>query len=87
MNKHGLYYRFDDWEDAVDCNDCEHYLTNKCDGVSEGATKPCNSFSATRKVLFPERLEALEQAVRSLRVTVALIGIGSCILAIAVMLK
>lgn len=74
--QHGLYYRFDDWDDinTVDCNNCKHYLSDECDGVSVGSEKPCKAFLATRKVLFPEKIKALEKAVRWLSVSVLILG-------------
>lgn len=76
MDKENSSYRFDDWEDInmVDCNNCKHYLSDECDGVSVGAEKPCKAFSATRKVLFPEKIKALEKAVRWLSVSVLILA-------------
>ena len=59
--------RFEDWRD-VDCNECSHYWQDQCDGASKGSSIACNSFSATRKVVIPERLKALEKQVESMRV-------------------
>lgn len=50
--------RFEDWQD-VNCNECEHYWNNTCDGVCKGSQKPCNSFLATRSVVIPAQLNAL----------------------------
>ena len=58
--------RFEDWEE-VDCNDCSHYWDSSCDGASRGSRIGCNSFLATRKVVIPERLNALEKNVSDLR--------------------
>lgn len=39
---------FDDYE--VDCNTCEAYWDNQCDGVKVGTTRNCSSYKATRKI-------------------------------------
>lgn len=54
--------RFDDFI-PVDCNECSHYWDSSCDGASKGARVGCNSYSATRNVVIPERLKALEKRV------------------------
>ena len=56
---------FDDFP-RVDCNDCEHYYTNQCDGVHKGSEKPCTSFLATRRVVLPEELKRCQRACESL---------------------
>jgi hypothetical protein len=58
--------RFEEWE-KVDCNDCSHYWDSSCDGASKGSRVGCNSYSATRKVVIPERLNALEERVDGLQ--------------------
>ena len=61
--------RFEDWEE-VDCNECARYWDSSCDGVTKGSKKPCNSFLATRSVVIPARLNALEKSNKWLRLTV-----------------
>ena len=61
--------RFEDWEE-VDCNECARYWDSSCDGVSKGSKKACNSFLATRSVVIPARLNALEKSNKWLRLTV-----------------
>ena len=53
---------FEDFPE-VDCNECEHWWTNGCDGVSKGSTANCNSFSATRSVVIPHQIKKLERRV------------------------
>lgn len=55
--------RFEDWT-TVDCNECEHYWTNSCDGACKGSQKPCNSFLATRSVIIPEQIKSLRKQIR-----------------------
>lgn len=59
--------RFEDWE-KVDCNECARYWDSSCDGVSKGSSKPCNSYLATRSVVIPARLKALEKSNKWLRI-------------------
>lgn len=40
---------FEDYPE-VDCNACECYWTNQCDGAPVGSEKPCKTFKATRRV-------------------------------------
>ncbi len=61
---------FDDFY-TVDCNECANYWTDACDGVPKGANRSCNSFSATREVVIPKKIERLESALKSLSFAVA----------------
>jgi hypothetical protein len=56
---------FDDFF-KVDCNDCQHYWTDACDGVYKGSEKRCNSFVATRRVDIPEQIKWLRKRVDGL---------------------
>ena len=60
--------RFSDWED-VDCNECVHYWDSSCDGVTQNSRRQCNSFLATRRIVIPARLNALEKRVKWLRIS------------------
>jgi hypothetical protein len=68
--------RFEGW-DTVECSECARYWDSSCDGVT-GSKKPCNSYSATRSILIPEKLRALEKRVRWLTALVAAL-LGWCI--------
>ena len=66
---------FDDFP-TVDCNECEsceRWWLNQCDGVSVGSTKPCNSFLATRSILIPKQLKSLQRRIDWLSVIVAVL--------------
>ncbi len=69
---------FDDFYE-VDCNECEHYWTNTCDGVPKGANRSCNSFSATREVVIPKKIERLESALKSLSFSVFCVSLAVAI--------
>lgn len=64
--------RFDKWE-YVDCNECQNYWNDTCDGVSKGRESVCTSFIATRMVDVPAQIKSLRERVKWLRVSVILI--------------
>lgn len=55
---------FDEWEDVRDCNECEEWWTNSCDGVPEGSERPCKAFKATRRVTIPLELKRSQNAIK-----------------------
>ena len=67
--------RFEDWEE-VDCNECSHYWDSSCDGASKGSRVGCNSFLATRSVVIPAKLNALEKRVERLIVSCILTNVA-----------
>ena len=67
--------KFDDWSEVKDCNQCEPYWNNQCDGVKVGSEKRCTAFLATRKVDIPVELEALRKAVKWLRISGFLVNL------------
>lgn len=60
--------RFEDYPMPVDCNECESYWDNSCDGTPRGTERRCNSFSATRSVVIPAQIKSLQSAVLNLRI-------------------
>lgn len=74
--------RFEEWED-VDCNQCENYYTNSCDGVPEGKKRPCNAFKAQRGIVIPEKIKRLENSLKSLQRQVFWLNIAVILGAIA----
>ena len=73
--------RFEDWNE-VNCNDCQHYWTDACDGVSKGSQKPCSSFLATRNTDIPLQIEWLRKRLNGLNwafVFIALAVIIHCL--------
>lgn len=76
--------RFEDWE-KVDCNDCSHYWDSSCDGASKGSKVGCNSFSATRSVVIPEKINHLEKRVKQLEWETAALGLCCAIELIAIL--
>ena len=69
---------FDDFP-TVDCNDCEQYYLNTCDGVSEAQNRPCTAFKPVRGMNMPKE-------IKSLRTQIFWLGVGGICLAISVIL-
>lgn len=59
--------KFDDWSEVKECNDCQHYWTDACDGTPVGSEKRCIAFKATRRVDIPEQIKSLRKRVDGLR--------------------
>lgn len=51
---------FDEWNEIVDCNECEKYWLNQCDGVPIDDAKRCNSYVAIRSGDILKRMDKLE---------------------------
>lgn len=76
--------RFDDYE--VDCNECQYYWLDTCDGVPIEKKRNCTSFKAARTYDIPEQikqlreeLRALERTVNGFAVLIVLLAIGEII--------
>lgn len=66
--------RFEDWC-KVDCEECERWWLNQCDGVPKGSQKQCNSYLATRNVVLPEKIKSLENRVLLLEWLILTVGL------------
>lgn len=55
---------FDEWDDVKDCNTCQEYWNNTCDGSQIGVERPCKAFKAVRRVSIPEEIESLRSALK-----------------------
>lgn len=75
--------RFENWEE-VSCNDCACYWDNSCDGVIPPSQKLCNSFKATRKIVIPAQIKALEKRVKWLECAT---GIGFTTIGILILMR
>lgn len=51
---------FDDWN--TNCDDCQYYWTDQCDGTKADTDRKCPSYNPTRERKFSTRLSALEWA-------------------------
>lgn len=56
---------FDDFPE-VDCNACECYWTNQCNGTPTGSEKPCKTFKAIRRVSIPDELKCAQNSLERL---------------------
>ena len=66
---------FDDFP-KVSCNECEHYYTNACDGVSKDSQKICKTFLATRSVSIPSEIKSLRKKIDMVAIGSTLIGVA-----------
>lgn len=65
---------FEEWTE-VDCNQCELYFLNQCDGVKNNSKKKCTGFLATRHVIIPEQIKQLQDSIKRLRYSYFTLGI------------
>ena len=59
--------RFEDWIE-VECNSCSRYWDSSCDAVDRGVKRPCKSFLATRSIVIPAQINALNRLVKRLMI-------------------
>ncbi len=54
--------RFSEWDDCqeVNCNQCDNWWTNQCDGVPKAQIRHCTSFKATRDIVIPQEIKRLK---------------------------
>lgn len=62
---------FDDYN--VDCNDCQRYWNDQCDGVKPGSTRLCKEFLATRRTNIPDQIEKLSQRLETAEKSIAVL--------------
>lgn len=77
--------RFEDWYE-VDCNECERWWLNQCDGACKGSQKPCNSFLATRSVVIPAQIKSLKSHLKWLYSLLILEGVMLIVLGVVMLL-
>jgi hypothetical protein len=56
---------FDDYE--VECNECEKYWCNQCDGVKPNQRRKCTSYVAVKRVDIPKRVDQNYQEINHLK--------------------
>ena len=86
--KMGTDKRFSDWRDCteVDCNECELYYLNQCDGVSEAQNRVCTAFKATRGIVIPEQIKWLKTRLKRLILALAILGVWNAIMTIIILI-
>jgi hypothetical protein len=65
---------FDDYE--VECNLCEKYWLNQCDGVKCGQTRKCTSYVAVKRVDIPEKVDENRRDIHDLKIALLLTSLG-----------
>jgi hypothetical protein len=76
---------FDDFPE-VDCNACECYYTNQCDGTPTGSEKPCKTFKAVRRVDIPLQIKAAQDGLERLRTVLSIHSVFQLILDVILIL-
>ena len=56
---------FDDYE--VECNQCEKYYLNQCDGVKCGTKRKCTSYVAVKRVDLPKMIDKNKREIDHLK--------------------
>ena len=75
---------FDDFP-SVECDNCEMYYTNRCDGSDmplKGSYSPCKSFLPVRNVTIPNDIKKLQNDVKWLGISVCILGLSIILLGI-----
>lgn len=68
--------KFDDWKDVKDCNECESWWLNQCDGTQIGVERPCKAFKAVRRVSIPDEIKSLRSALETVYGVLTIFAIG-----------
>jgi hypothetical protein len=76
---------FDDFP-TVDCNGCELYWVNACDGVKKAQERPCTAFKATRGVVIPLQIKSLQRALKRLVGALVILGVIQILTLILILL-
>lgn len=79
--------RFSDWTDCteVDCNECELWWLNQCDGVQKAQERRCTAFKATRSVVIPQEMKWLRTRLKRLTVALWFLGVSYVITTIIIL--
>ena len=56
---------FDDFP-TVDCEECESWQLNQCDGVPVGSQRSCTAYKAVRRLNTPLQIKALQKGYKDL---------------------
>lgn len=77
--------RFDEWEE-VDCNSCEKYWINQCDGVQKAQKRHCTSFKATRDIVIPLEIKRLKTCLKWLIGALCVLGLYQVVMSIIILI-
>lgn len=64
---------FDEFE--VECNGCQRYWTDQCDGVKPDTTKSCSSYLATRNMDIPHKVKKLDEKIKLMDTTLTVCNV------------
>lgn len=58
--------KFDDWSDLPtrDCNECEEYWLNRCDGAKKGKETICYAYKAVKRKDIPKQIKKLDTMLK-----------------------
>jgi hypothetical protein len=76
---------FDDFKE-VDCEECEAWQLNQCDGVPVGSQRSCTAYKAVRRLNTPLQIKALQKGYKELRMATIFNRILIIILALEMLL-
>lgn len=69
---------FDDYL-SQKCANCEHWWTNRCDGLPESLESRCTAFKPIRSIDIPEKIKSLRSELKALRTVVTLLSVWSLV--------
>ena len=64
----------------VDCNECEHYWVNQCDGSNLGSKRLCKEFLATRQSNIPLEIKSLRNDLKWVKQAILLLLVALIII-------
>ena len=74
---------FDDFKE-VDCEECESWQLNQCDGVPVGSERSCTAYKAVRRLNTPLQIKTLQIVSERLRKASILNSVAIILLALVV---
>jgi hypothetical protein len=76
---------FDDFKE-VDCEECESWQLNQCDGVPVGSQRSCTAYKAVRRLNTPLQIKALQKGYKDLTRASIINSVAIILLTLAVIL-
>lgn len=77
---------FDDFKE-VDCEECQCWQLDQCDGVPVGSERFCTAYKAVRRLNTPQQIKALQKGCKELTRASKINSICIILLAIKDILK
>lgn len=76
MSETNQQKRFEFPTPDADCNECERYWINQCEGAKLGSVRTCKEYLATRRTNIPLEIKRLQNALKLLEIVVVLLNIS-----------